>query len=312
MPSASILSTTPRLLSSTALLRQGLRQIAAAGLPTGLAPASVGNTDLRGSREGGQDLGGLRTLRENALRFWQAQQDPLSLVAPTSGPRRRVQAAPTYACLPLLPARVFVLARSGHWSTPAPAPPPRAAATTAKQHAPGMALEGWLSEFPIPAWRNDRHPLGMIGPHGLPFLERNVSQAGAPWPSRTSTSVASGTVARAIRLWHARETPAIGTKRVTEGGRRTALASRSLQEPDAALASCDDRDGADQAEACARRINARHRQCPDMARLDDLLRGLIPKPSARYPHPPHFYPTRPQKSELHPFGIHRALVRARG
>ena len=49
-----------------------------------------------------------------------------------------------------------------------------------------------------------------------------------------------------------------------------------------------------------------------MGRLEDLLRGLIPKPSAHCAHPPHLYPTRPQKSELHPYGIHRALVRMRG
>lgn len=55
-----------------------------------------------------------------------------------------------------------------------------------------------------------------------------------------------------------------------------------------------------------------HRVSPDMMRLEDLIRGRTPKPTAAMPHPWHHYPTRPQRSELHPFGIYRALHRLRG
>ena len=50
-----------------------------------------------------------------------------------------------------------------------------------------------------------------------------------------------------------------------------------------------------------------NRVSPDMMRLEDLIRGRTPKPSAAMPHPWHHYPTKPQRSELHPFGIYRAL-----
>ena len=55
-----------------------------------------------------------------------------------------------------------------------------------------------------------------------------------------------------------------------------------------------------------------HRVSPDMMRLEDLIRGRTPKPTAAMPHPWHHYPTRPQRSELHPFGIYQALHRLRG
>ena len=269
--SATILSTTPGCLSSTALLRQGLRQIRAAGLAPAAVPRHVVNSRPGRIADHQADPGGLRAVRENAMRFWQGQQDPLSLMPPAPSPQRPQAHSqpprPLYAAPPLPPFRVFAPACSGSRQQPKAAAAPRIVDVERKRHEPRLDLESWLSEQHIVARRKERHPLGLISLHGLPLLERNTSHGSEPWPSRTSTSLVWGSVARAA--WDA------------------------------------------EAAACALGMAARRRGCPGMDRLVDPLRGLVRKPSARHPHPPHAYPTRPQKSELHPYGIHRAFLRAR-
>lgn len=312
--SATILSTTPGPLSSTALLRQGLRQISAAGLAPVPVPRHVVNSGPGRIAPHQVDLGGLRAVRENAMRFWQGQQDPLSLVRPAPSPQRP-QAKPQpqpprplYGALPLPPPRVFALARCGPWQRPQVSAPPRIVEAVRKRFEPSLELESWLSEQPIVVRREERHPLGLLSLQGLPLLERNTSHRSEPWPSRTSTSVVRGTVARAVALKQARDRAAGGGDRVSSAA-RSGLDHALPASPDSGLSldsSDDDRETSD-ADICARRIAAFHQTCPDRQRLDDLLRGLIPKPSAQCPHPPHFYPVRPQASELHPYGIHREL-----
>lgn len=184
--------------------------------------------------------------------------------------------------------------------------PPRIVEAVRKRFEPSLDLESWLCEQQIVVRREECHPLGLLSLQGLP-LERNTSHRSEPWPSRTSTSVLHGTVARAIALKQAREsvTGAESRARTSITGPLHAMPG----SPDSGLSLCssDEEDLAAEAVACARKMAARRRDCPDMQRLDDLLRGLVPKPSAHCPHPPHGYPTRPQKSELHPYGIHRAL-----
>lgn len=68
--SATILSTTPGRLSATALRRQGLRQISAAGLAPAPAPRHVVNSRPGRIAAHQADPGGLRAVRENAMRFW--------------------------------------------------------------------------------------------------------------------------------------------------------------------------------------------------------------------------------------------------
>ena len=52
---------------------------------------------------------------------------------------------------------------------------------------------------------------------------------------------------------------------------------------------------------------ARRAKQPTMERLESLLRTRIPRASAQVPHPAGSYPTLPQKGELHPYAIKRAL-----
>lgn len=317
--SATILSTTPGRLSSTALLRQGLRQISAAGLGPAAAPRQIVNARPGRIAAHQADPGGLRAVRENAMRFWQGQQDPLSLLRAAPLPQRpQAQPQPPrplYGALPLPPSRVFALARCGPWQTPMASAPPRIVEAVRKRYEPSLELESWLSEQQIVVRGEERHPLGLLSLQGLPLLERNICQDDQPWPHRTSTSVVWGNVARAIRLGQARS---VGGCSVKEGPAPRFPAAKhdvpASQDSGISLSSSSDDEPAWEAEAaaCALRMAARRRECPDMNRLDDLLRGLIPKPSARHPHPPHAYPTRPQKSELHPYGIHRALLRTRG
>ncbi|MEN5427431.1 hypothetical protein ABE522_13885 [Stenotrophomonas pennii] len=311
--SATILSTTPGCLSSTALLRQGLRQIRAAGLAAAAVPRHVVNSRPGRIADHQADPGGLRAVRENAMRFWQGQQDPLSLMRPAPSPQRPQAHSqpprPLYAALPLPPSRVFALACSGSRQQPKAAAAPRIVDVERKRHEPSLDLESWLSEQQIVVRRKERHPLGLISLHGLPLLERNTSHGSEPWPSRTSTSLVWGSVARAAWLAQARGT----------GGRSDPAQLRPAAKHDApasadsgvSLSSDDEPAWNAEAAACALRMAARRRGCPGMDQLDDLLRGLVRKPSARHPHPPHAYPTRPQKSELHPIGIHRAWLGAR-
>lgn len=99
---------------------------------------------------------------------------------------------------------------------------------------------------------------------------------------------------RAVRkLWHGREAEQL-----------TAASPSSQQRPTVSMP---------QPSAVLLQTMALHRsRSPDPTRLEDLLRGRIPKPSEMIPHPPHKYPTLPQRSEFHPFGIKRALDRLRG
>ena len=193
--SASVLTSTPGLLGSTAVLRQCLRQIGAAGPKPGRVDnASPGRSDPQRP-----DLGGLRAVRENALRFWRQQENPLSLL--TIAPRPKPsQIRPLYVGLPLPPSSVFALARTGPWCAPPAAPPPKVVGVMLKPHAPELALEAWLSEHPIPLHRDTRHPLGLISLHGLPLLERNICQGDQPWPHRTAPAPAS-CVAPLRGLW---------------------------------------------------------------------------------------------------------------
>lgn len=314
--SATILSTTPGCLSSTALLRQGLRQIRAAGLAPAPVPRHVVNSRPGRIADHQLDLGGLRAVRENAMRFWQGQQDPLSLMRPAPSPQRP-QAhpqppRPLYAAPPLPPSRVFALACSGPWQRPTAAAAPRIVEVVRKRHEPRLELESWLSEQQIVVRRQERHPLGLISLQGLPLLERNTSHGSDPWPSRTSTSAVWGNVARAAWLGQAR---GAGGRCVKESPAQLPPATKhdapASADSGVSLSSDDEPAWDAEAAACALRMAARRRGCPGMDRLDDLLRGLVPKPSARHPHPPHAYPTRPQKSELHPYGIYRALLGAR-
>jgi len=312
--SANILSTTSGRLSSTALLRQGLRQISAAGLAPAPVPRHVVNCRPGRIADHQLDLGGLRAVRENAMRFWQGQPDPLSLVRPAPSPQRP-QAhpqprRPLYGAFPLPPSRVFALARCGPWQRPQVSAPPRIVEAVRKRFEPSLDLESWLCEQQIVVRREEHHPLGLLSLQGLPLLERNTSHGSEPWPSRTSTSVVRGTVARAVALKQARDAAAGGGSSAWKS--ITGPLHGMPGSPDSGLSLCasDDEDLAAEAVACARQMAARRRDCPDMQRLDDLLRGLIPRPSVHCPHPPHSYPTRPQKSELHPYGIHRKLVGA--
>ncbi|MDX3933087.1 MAG: hypothetical protein QHC77_14225 [Stenotrophomonas sp.] len=312
--SANILSTTSGRLSSTALLRPGLRQISAAGLAPAPVPRHVVNCRPGRIANHQLDLGGLRAVRENAMRFWQGQPDPLSLVRPAPSPQRP-QAhpqppRPLYGALPLPPSRVFALARYGPWQRPQVSAPPRIVEAVRKRFEPSLDLESWLCEQQIVVRREEHHPLGLLSLQGLPLLERNTSHGSEPWPSRTSTSVVRGTVARAVALKQARDAAAGGGSSAWKS--ITGPLHGMPGSPDSGLSLCasDDEDLAAEAVACARQMAARRRDCPDMQRLDDLLRGLIPRPSVHCPHPPHSYPTRPQKSELHPYGIHRKLVGA--
>ena len=97
--SATLLSTTPGPLSSTALVPQRLRQIRAAGLDRGPAPRHIVNAGPGRIAAHQSDPGGLGAVRENAMRFWRQQEDPLSLLgsAPTPKPlpavRKRAAAA---------------------------------------------------------------------------------------------------------------------------------------------------------------------------------------------------------------------------
>ncbi len=311
--SATLLSTTPGCLSSTALVRQGLRQIRAAGLDRGPAPRHIVNTGPGRIAAHRPDPGGLAAVRENAMRFWRQQENPLSLLGSAPKPKP-LPVRPLYACMPLPPARVFALARTGPWSAPAQPAPPRVVGAILKRHQPALALEDRLASVPVPLHRDPRHPLGLISLHGVPLLERNICQGDRPWPSRTSTSVVHDTVARAIALKQARDRSNEGAPWRSTTAPPCAHDTRP-DSPDSGLSigSGDEELRSDealcaQAAACARQIAARRKECPDMARLEDLLRGLIPTPSARCPHPPHHYPTRPQKRELHPYGIHRALI----
>lgn len=202
--SATILSTTPGCLSSTELLRQGLRQIRAAGLAPGAVPRHVVNSRPGRIADHQADPGGLRAVRENAMRFWQGQQDPLSLMRPAPSPQRPQR--PLYAALPLPPSRVFALTCSGPWQRSAVPAPPRIVEVVRKRHEPSLDLESWLSEQRIVVHREERHPLGLISLQGLPLLERNTRHGNEPWPSRTSTSPVWGSVARAAWLAQARGT----------------------------------------------------------------------------------------------------------
>lgn len=322
--SATILSTTPGRLSRPPCFARACARSAQPGWVPLLHPGRSSMQALAGSPRiriaaHQADPGGLRAVRENAMRFWQGQQDPLSLLRPApSAQRPQAQPQPPrtlYGALPLPPSRVFALARCRPWQTPMASAPPRIVEAVRKRYEPGLELESWLSEQQIVVRGEERHPLGLISLQGLPLLERNTSHSHAPWPSRTSTSVVWGNVARAIRLGQARS---VGGCSVKEGPAPRFPAAKhdvpASQDSGISLSSSSDDEPAWEAEAaaCALRMAARRRECPDMNRLDDLLRGLIPKPSARHPHPPHAYPTRPQKSELHPYGIHRALLRTRG
>jgi len=121
----------------------------------------------------------------------------------------------------------------------------------------------------------------------------NAKDNGAARQSSTEALEAADRVRAVRKLWHGREAEQL-----------TAASPPSQQRPTVSMP---------QPSAVLLQTMALHRsRSPDPARLEDLLRGLIPKPSEMIPHPPHKYPTLPQRSEFHLFGIKRALDRLRG
>jgi len=121
----------------------------------------------------------------------------------------------------------------------------------------------------------------------------NAKDNGAARQSSTEALEAADRVRAVRKLWHGREAEQL-----------TAASPPSQQRPTVSMP---------QPSAVLLQTMSLHRsRSPDPARLEDLLRGLIPKPSEMIPHPPHKYPTLPQRSEFHLFGIKRELDRLRG
>lgn len=261
-------------------LRMGLAQMAAAGRPT---PAAL--------------IGMPRP--SSAYRRLAAVQTPITWDAWKAGTQRRhattarplrESASPAAACPSASlktskPQRMPVVPRMQH--------APRAAAQSPapSKVAPHNAAASQQVWDRIQAVRADRmlHDTGQhSAQQGL-----NAKDYGAARQSSTEALKAADTVRAVRKLWRGREAEQL-----------TAASPPSQQRPTVSMP---------QPSAILLQTMALHRsRSPDPARLEGLLRGRIPKPSEMIPHPPHKYPTLPQRSEFHPFGIKRALDRLRG
>lgn len=289
LPAEGLARPPGTLLGSLAVLpalRAGLAQMAAAGRPTpaGLIAMPVPSSTVSGS---------------TFYRRLAAVQTPITWDAWKAGTQRRH------------PTSVEPWRESAPPATSSPSTslkasePQRASVVPRMQCSPRAAAQGPAPSTASlrnaaacqPVWERIRAVRAdwMLRDTGKHPTQRELTTADRNATRQGSTgSLEAADRVRAVRkLWHGREAEQLTAATPPSPLRPTV----SMPRPSAVLL---------QAMALHRSAS------PDPARLDDLLRGLIPKPSATLPHPPHRYPTLPQRSEFHPFGIKRALDRLRG